>query len=145
VEEMDRLTPTVFKNMFRVDRPTFDEVLDSISPFISARDEQKAINSSGSVITMKTRLAVTLCWLAGGSYLDLCFAWGVSSSTFYHPEGIIWPVLEAIDAAFTIGFPFKDDVALEDLSNGFSEHSGEKQVVAQRHQWESNRFLEGET
>ncbi len=123
VEEMDRLLPGVFKRMFRVDRPTFDEVLERISPFLNVRDEQKAINSSGSPIQARTRLAVTLRWLSGSSYLDLCFAWGVSSSTFYHPDGIIWPVLEAIDAAFSIGFPFEDDVALESLSQGFEEHS----------------------
>jgi len=48
VEEMDRLLPGVFKRMFRVDRPTFDEVLERIFPFLNVRDEQKAINSSGS-------------------------------------------------------------------------------------------------
>jgi len=99
-------------------------VLERISPFLNVCDEQKAINSSGSPIQARTRLAVTLRWLAGRSYLDLCFAWGVSSLTFYHPDGIIWPVIEAIDAAFSIGFPFEDDIALESLSQGFEEHSG---------------------
>jgi hypothetical protein len=46
-------------------------------------EEQKAINSSGSAISPTARLAVTLRFLAGGSYLDLCFAWAISKSAFY--------------------------------------------------------------
>ena len=72
---------------------------------------------------MIARLAVTLRWLAGALYLDLCFAWGIATSTFYHPEGVLWPTLQAIDAAFDIGFPVDDPVALEALSQGFTQHS----------------------
>jgi hypothetical protein len=60
---MDRLSDAVFKRMFRVDRPTFDEILDLISPIMIQRDEQKAMNSSGTQIHAKTHLAVTLRWL----------------------------------------------------------------------------------
>jgi hypothetical protein len=59
----------------------------------------------------------------GGSYLDLCFAWGVATSTFYHPDGVLWPTIEAIDAAFDLGFPFNDMSRLEALSCGFDHHS----------------------
>jgi len=97
--------------------------LERIRPFVANRDEQKAINSSGAAIPLRTMLAVTLCWLAGVSYLDLCFAWGVSSSTSYHPRGTLWPTLEAIDAACHIGFLFDDDIALETLASGFEQHS----------------------
>ncbi len=68
-------------------------------------------------------LAVTLRWLAGASYLDLCLAWGISCSTFYHPKGVLWPMLEAIDAVFDIGFPFNDASALEVLLCSFWEYS----------------------
>jgi hypothetical protein len=123
LEEMDRLSPNVFKRMFRVDRATFDEILERVSPFVGGTQEQKAINSSGTAIPTKTKLALTLRWLAGASYLDLCFAFGVATSTFYHPRGVLWPIMEAIDAAFSIGFPFNDANALETLSRGFEEHS----------------------
>ncbi len=73
---MDGLSPNTFKKMFRVDRETFDEVMERITPFVKVPNEVKAFNSSGGPITLKTRLAVSLRWLAGGSYLDLCFAWG---------------------------------------------------------------------
>ncbi len=123
LEEMDRLEPALFKRMFRVDRATFDEVLERIEPHIKHRNQVKAINSSGAPIVLKTRLAVTLRWLAGGSYLDLCFAWGVGTSTFYHRDGVLWPTLEAIDAAFEIGLPVDDPLKLEESARGFDQHS----------------------
>jgi DDE superfamily endonuclease len=120
---MDGLSPNTFKKMFRVDRETFDEVMERITPFVKVPNEVKAFNSSGGPITLKTRLAVSLRWLAGGSYLDLCFAWGIAFSTFYHPTGVLWPTLEAIDKAFPMGFPVQDISRLEELATGFSEHS----------------------
>lgn len=122
--EMDQLEPSVFKRMFRVDRATFGEIMERITPFIQAKNLRKACNSSGAPILLKTRLAVTLRWLAGASYLDLCFAFGISSSTFYHSDGILWPIMEALDAAFSIGFPFHDLDQIENLSQGFFQHSG---------------------
>jgi hypothetical protein len=68
---MDRLCPGVFKRMFRVDRDTFQKILDRILPHFLSRDEQKEINSSDASIELRTMLAVTLHWLAGASYLDL--------------------------------------------------------------------------
>jgi hypothetical protein len=61
--------------------------------------------------------------MAGGSYLDLCFAFGISPSTFFYAEGVLWPTLAAIDAAFHISLPFDDIDKLESLLNGFYEHS----------------------
>ena len=87
-------------------------------------NEVKALNSSGGSISLKTKLAVSLRWLAGGSYLGLCFAWGIAMSTFYHPDGVLWPTLEAIDKAYSMGLPIGDSSKLDELSKGFFEHSG---------------------
>jgi len=124
IDQMDHLDANMFKRMFRVDQYTFDEILEAITPFLDEKNAQKAINSSGSPVTNKTRLAVTLQWLAGSSYIDLCFAWGVTCSTFYSERGIIWPTIESIDLAFDMGLPLHDTDKLEELSQGFSEHSG---------------------
>lgn len=102
----------------------FNVLLDRISPHFRNLNVTKARNSSGSPISVTTRLALTLRWLAGGSYLDLCFAWGVSSSTFYHADGVLWPTVQALDREFSIGFPFGDEGRLEELAAGFREHSG---------------------
>jgi hypothetical protein len=105
---MDRLDNSMFKRMFRVDCATFDEILITIEPFLEQKEMEKAIKSSGSPNRNKTRLAVTLCWLAGGSYIDLCFAWGIGKSTFYSERGVLWPTIEAIDMAYEIGLPLHD-------------------------------------
>ncbi len=123
VEQMDSLEDSLFKRMFRVDRDTFNHILGKIEPFFPV-NVSKAVNSSGQGVALKTRLAVSLRWLAGGSYLDLCFAWGLGLSTFYDPEyGILWRTLQAIDAVFPMGFPVNDERKLEELSQGFSHHS----------------------
>ena len=120
LEAMDQLEPGLFQRMFRVDRPTFDEIVSRITPFLRQRNERKACNSSGCSIPVITRVAVTLRWLAGASYLDLCFAWGVSSSTFFSKRGVLWPTISAMDKAFTMGFPKDDPERLEQLAAGFS-------------------------
>jgi hypothetical protein len=107
-----------------VDRETFEEILEKVAPHIIHRDEQKATNSSGTPIPIKTWLAVTLHWLAGASHLDLCFAWGIAHSTFFSERGILWPTIEALDDAFDLGFPIDDIAHLQELSKGFFEHSG---------------------
>jgi hypothetical protein len=68
--------------MFRLDRDSFYELVEVLDSKIK-RDAMKAPCSSGSPISTVTRLAVTLRWVAGGSYTDLCFAWGVSVASFY--------------------------------------------------------------
>ncbi len=83
----------------------------------------KATNSSGSQISAKTRLAVTFWFLACGSHIDLYFAWGIGYSTLYSERGVLWPTIEAIDAVFYIGLPLDDQKQLEEISQGFFDHS----------------------
>jgi hypothetical protein len=124
VEQMELLLDGTFKKMFFVDHLTFYNFLERITQFMRQRNDMKVYNSSSSSIPLKTRLAVSLRWLAGGSYLDICFAWGIGHSTFYHHDRILWHTLEAIDAAYhLIGLPFNDPEQLEKLSEGFYLHS----------------------
>ncbi len=57
-------------------------------------------------------------------HIDLCFAWRIGYSTFYSDRGVIWPTIEALDAAFDIGLPLEDLYRLEAISKGFYDHSG---------------------
>jgi hypothetical protein len=52
VDMVNSLDDTIFKRMFRVDRNTFDYILRKIEPLLS-RNEVKAINSSGEVVTAR--------------------------------------------------------------------------------------------
>jgi hypothetical protein len=102
---MEWLDDTVFKWMFHVDHPSFNELLDLISPFLPGHIECKAAYSYGSSITVKTRLAVKLFFLAGGSYFDLHFAWGISYSTFYSNRCVLWLTAEALMLGYPLMMP----------------------------------------
>lgn len=112
LEEMDRLDRNAFKKMFRLDRAMFDKVLEKILPHLRTHNDAKSANSSGAPLVLKTRLAVSLCWLAGTSYLDLCFTWGLATSTFCHSGGVLWPTLQATNVVFYFGFPTDNPVKL---------------------------------
>lgn len=112
-----------FTRLFRIDRETFRDVLTKIEPYLPIINEQYAINSSGSMITNEMKLGMTLRWLAGGSYLDICAEYGVTSKSFYSKKGVLWPTLEALDKALVLSFPIDDDAELERLSEEFAEMS----------------------
>jgi hypothetical protein len=120
---MNQLSDQIFQRMFRFNRVVFDMLLNKIAPYFANVNITRATNSSGSPIPLTTRLGVMLRWLAGSSYLDLCFAWGISTSTFYQENDVLWPTMEALDKAFPMGFPFGDEARLEELSEGFRVHS----------------------
>jgi hypothetical protein len=71
IEEMKNLSDEQFRRMFRLSRTKFYALLDQIRLRIEPSDvgKRKATLLWGSYITAETRLAVTLRWLAGGSYL----------------------------------------------------------------------------
>ena len=122
ITEMGELSDSVFKLMFRIDRPSFEYLASRLKNSLD-RNELLATNSSGSPVTVTTRLAVTLRWLAGGSYLDICFGWGIGHSTFFSDRGVLWPTIEALNELFVIGVPIHDDDALQELSDGFARQS----------------------
>lgn len=126
ITEMEHLTDQQFKQMFRVDRPAFYFLVDEIDKILPPRDSTKAIASSGTEITTVTRLAVTLRWLSGGNSIDLCFAWGVSRTSFYSDRGVLWPTIEALDRYFHIGLDVDDAQQLSELAEGFDVQSGGK-------------------
>ena len=111
-----RLSDNFFKKYFRMDRPSFNALLENIKPHFSYQ------RSSGFLIHPAIRLAITLRFLAGGSYLDLAFAFEVPHNTIMK---YIWEVCEAIDASLNnINFPLGDEQGLRDLEQGFMRISG---------------------
>ena len=122
IDEFEHLSDTIFKNMFRIDKDTFEELLNQLRPYLQ-KNLRYATNSSGSSISVRTRLAVTLRWLAGGSYIDICFAWGIGYGTFFSSRGVLWPTIEAMNELFEIGVPIHDEIALRTISEGFDRQS----------------------
>ena len=111
-----------FQLMFRVTRQRFTSLVNMLDAELK-RDEQKARNSSGSPITTKTRLAVTLRWLAGGSHHDISYAFGISKGAFYSATGVLWPTIEAIDRNVELVFPIDDVQKLGQIGDEFGAFS----------------------
>ncbi|KAJ1443009.1 hypothetical protein B484DRAFT_462450 [Ochromonadaceae sp. CCMP2298] len=120
---MDRLSDHIFLKTYRLDRASFNELVEQIDPLIR-RVAVKATASSGSEIPTRTRLAVTLRWLGGGTWCDIVFTYGISCSVFYSDRGVLWTTIEAIDAKLGLGFPLDDADEIEKCSRGFADHSG---------------------
>jgi len=112
LREMDDMKPELFKRMFRLDRQSFDELVELLDPLIK-RDDKYATISSGSPISTRTRLAICLRWLSGGSYIDIRFAWGVSKAAFFSERGVLWPTIEALDHLLEMGIPLENKELLQ--------------------------------
>ena len=117
------LNDATFRRMFRMDQSKFNELLCLIKPRISVNSlgHRLAVNSSGSVISPAIKLCLALRFLAGGSYLDIAFAFNVSSSS---TMGYIWEVIIALDEEIcNIEFPINDERKLRSLEEGFASIS----------------------
>jgi hypothetical protein len=86
------------------------------------RNAQKGINSSGRVIPVAIKLAATLRWLAGGSYVDISTIFGLSMSSFFHDKYVLWPTMEALDAVLHLGISLKGE-NLAQTAKEFAEMS----------------------
>ena len=99
------MSADLFQRMFRLSRPAFMWLLALITPKIDQKPgvlhDDPYLHSK--FITPKTRLCITLRWLAGGSYLDICFAFGISIGSFYKHDGVLWGTIAAIDDVLEIG------------------------------------------
>ena len=104
INEMDSMSDSHFTRMFRLNRIAFQYLLHLLDPLLSCKPSlHHQTYCNRGFVTPKTRLAVTLRWLAGGSYLDICFAFGISTGTFYQDGGILWGTIEAIHKVLKIG------------------------------------------
>ena len=103
---MSECTDFEFTRMFRMGRAAFGKLLDLIKNDISAKDGRKGGAYS---IPNVTKLAATLRWLAGGSYLDISSLFGLDQSNFFNKHGFLWKTIDAIDAALDLGMSFAPD------------------------------------
>jgi len=109
----------LFTRAYRLSPATFDELLNKIRPALE-KNETQAQRSSSSRIEPETRLAATLRYLAGGSYLDICFTHGIAIPSFYD---CVWQVMGEINRVETIKFPTTDEAALKRISLGFESRT----------------------
>jgi hypothetical protein len=145
---MRELSEHNFKRAFRMDRPAFERLLTVLRvevcmtrpgprKGVSGREFQRydqATNSSGSPIALRTALAATLRWLAGGSYLDICGLFGLGMGGFYSEAGPLWSTMYGLEAALRpfLQFDVSEEACAEAAAGfaPFSRHLMNKCVVA---------------
>jgi hypothetical protein len=76
-------------------------LLDKILPHLPQIDQEMAA-LRGGIIIPELRLYATIRYLAGGSYLDICFFCGILKPSFYR---CVWETIAAINKAVKIKFP----------------------------------------
>ncbi|CAN0398877.1 unnamed protein product, partial [Ectocarpus fasciculatus] len=119
---MEELDEKDFEKMFRMDRDSFGTLLGMVRPNLTTSHAQW-LNSSGSIIDPKTKLAVAIRWLAGGAVHDICFSFGISKKSFYKRAGVLWTTLDAINDVLDISFPISDPEKLAEIEKGFASYS----------------------
>ena len=104
------LTPAEFTRRYRLNKENFNKLLGLIGADITPKRKR----SDG--ITAEIKLACTLRYLAGGSYLDIADLHGVEArSTFYK---IVWETIGAINDCADLDLPLmaEDGGMLEHIS-----------------------------
>ena len=115
---MRNLSDKEFRRCFRMPRHIFEKLLALVEiqfeELYDAKEEargmrsrsrcpyvhgQQAGNSSGSAVSLRTSLACTIRWLAGGSYWDISALFGIGAGGFYSETGPLWPMVYALEAA----------------------------------------------
>ena len=123
LDEMKGLSDQQFQRMFRLTRIAFYWLLEKIGKKIEPQPCLKHLfHHSDKEISAETRLAMTLRWLAGGSYLDICFAFGISIGNFFRSTGVLWPTIEAINEELSIDLDLTDINELNTISRGFATY-----------------------
>ena len=119
---MAEMSDRDFARMFRMNRSGFKKLLERIEQDISV-DEAQAKRSSGSAISKVPRLAATLRWMAGGSYLDICATFGLDTCNFFSDHYVLWDTMRALNKNLKLGFAV-DPTYLETTAAEFSNLVG---------------------
>ena len=130
---IEKLHPEEFKRSYGVNIDTYREILETIGDDIRIESQGHGGVRNSEVIEPAIKLAVTLRWLRGGSYIDLWERYGISRSTF---QRATHEVMHAINRHYTMPFAGRlrrylsgeatdEDVeALSTIAQGFAQHTG---------------------
>ena len=116
-----RVADNSFRRMFRMTEFQFDELADILRPRLAVDEVQARRATSAGQIPAELRLAGTLRFLAGGSYLDVFHLLGVGVSSYYE---CINQVVQAINTAAELQLQFPETPSeCATLARGFEARS----------------------
>ena len=100
-----------------MERAAFDKLVHILEPYLVSTRRR----GQRGRVPVEFKVAMTLRWLAGGSYLDLCLVYQVSKAIFF---GTVKDVTEAICASGTGAFYVPTtESQRRTLANGFALRS----------------------
>jgi hypothetical protein len=119
--------------MFRMNRCSFDRLCECViskvgeSTFPRSYEAIKnATNALGGVLSGEIKIAIMLCIMAGASYLDVLFVYGISTATVYsvflHKAAAWMP--STFQSPLMKWIASKDEEALNCFAEGFASASG---------------------
>ena len=91
----------LFARHLRMSHGSFMALLDQIMAGFPSIDDKMAAKRGGLIIP-ELRLYLTLRYIAGGAYSDICFFCGLSVSSFYR---CLWATIDAINNSIPVKFP----------------------------------------
>lgn len=121
-DDIDDLSDAFFRRLYRMDKHSFQELLDILSLQLPATGMGR---TKGAVpngpISHKSRLSMALRYFAGGDPLDIAWIHRVNEG---EPLRSVWYVVDAIHAtkSFNIAFPQRHDEQLK-VAAGFQRKS----------------------
>ena len=116
-DHVARLTESEFKLRYRLTADAFYDLVEILRPDLTACNERLARNAKwGHLISVETKLAIGLRFMAGGEPLDLKLIYDVDKSYIYT---CIWLVVDAVNARLKVEFPLLDVDKLSVLESEF--------------------------
>ena len=134
---LERLSALEFRRTFGLSRTAFDYLLARIEDEITDSPSAWGGVRSSTIMPPAVKLAMTLRWLRGGSYLDVAALYGCSLFVFYRTaykvmeaicadrEFILVPTIEKMHAEMAAGtFAYSmSENTLDALSTGFGRYT----------------------
>ena len=116
-----RVEDKSFRRMFRMSEDQFDALVDILKPHLAFDEEGGKRSTLAGPIPVELRVAATLRYLAGASYLDVFHILGIGISSFYE---CVAQVVGAVNAASELQPQFPQTLAdCASLARGFEARS----------------------
>lgn len=115
-----------FERYFRISPQDFRAIAAAITPELRELERKRTQGGrrGAGFVEYDIRLAMMLRWLAGGSYLDIMYLYGVDcTSTFYN---VLWDTLVRVDAALpalSLESDLSDLGRCQTLASGFANRT----------------------
>ncbi len=126
-------TDAQFRRRYRLPKGVFLSLADKVREHWTSKVQSKfaRLSYAEEGFTSKVRLAITLRFLAGASYVDLLDVWGIPASDPKKIYRIVYHIVDAVNAVLQLpGVPFGNKEDAVRVSQSFSRLTQNKFVGA---------------